>query len=523
MPNRYVLITGVFMVSCVQAVSIAWPFGAQSSSFIGQFGLTSLGIVRGESLWWLQLLAQTALCIILFSATSARSAGLRLWTFTTVWLSAVFWWLYIALNTYGGLPAALSVVAVVALAAALALYYGVAGWAQWQWRGASPIVRSLAFAAVWTMAELARGTWLTGFGWGAVGYAHIDGPLAWYLPMFGSYGVGFIAAWIAAAIALLVWRQWRPALLAAFVLGLPVLLPASWHNWTQASGTLQVTLLQGNIAQGEKFEASSGIPMALRWYANELRAARTDLVIAPETAIPLLPEQLPQGYWQALQQYFSTAQTAAIIGTPLGNFTQGYTNSVLGLAAGQVALWRYDKHHLVPFGEFIPPMFKWFTRMMNIPLGDFNRGGLGQPSLPVKGERVATNICYEDLYGEELAVRFLDPQQAPTVFANVSNLAWFNDSVAIDQHLNISRARALEFQRPFVRATNTGATAIVDYQAKVAARLPGATQGTLVGAVQGRTGLTPFAWWAARWGLWPLWLVCLGCVAGAWAMSRRAR
>ena len=103
--------------------------------------------------------------------------------------------------------------------------------------------------------------------------------------------------------------------------------------------------------------------------------------------------------------------------------------------------------------------------MMNIPLGDFNRGALGQPSLPVKTERVAANICYEDLYGEELASRFLDPAQAPTVFANVSNLGWFNDSIALDQHLNISRARALEFQRPFVRATNTGATAILDHQA----------------------------------------------------------
>lgn len=458
-----------------------------------------------------------------FSATSARSAGLRLWGSATLWLSACFWWLYIALNTYGGLPAALSVVAVVALAGALALYYGVAGWALWHWRGAGALARSLAFAAAWTLAELARGTWLTGFGWGAVGYAHLDGPLAWYLPWLGTYGVGFLAAWVAAALALLVHRHWLPALLAASVLAVPALVPAAWHQWTQASGTLQVTLLQGNIAQGEKFEASSGIPLALKWYADELRTARTDLVVAPETAIPLLPQQLPEGYWQVLQQHFATASTVALVGIPLGSFEQGYTNSVLGLAAGQAMPWRYDKHHLVPFGEFIPPLFKWFTRMMNIPLGDFNRGGLGQPSLSVKGERVAANICYEDLYGEELAERFANPQQAPTVFANVSNLAWFNDSVAIDQHLNISRARALEFQRPFIRATNTGATAILDYQARVTAQLPGHRQGALVGTVQGRTGLTPFVWWASRFGLWPIWLVCLGCVAGAWAMGRRAR
>jgi apolipoprotein N-acyltransferase len=517
--KRFVLVAAVFLAACAQAVSIAWPI----STLTSDIGGTQDVIVRGDSLWWLQLLAQAVLAAFLFSARSARSAGLLLWAGATVWLSAVFWWLYIALNTYGGLPATLSATAVIALAAALALYYGIVGWALWHWRGTSPLVRSLAFAAGWTMAELARGTWLTGFGWGAVGYAHLDGPLAWYLPWFGSYGVGFLAAWVAAALALLARGQWRPALLAVLVLGVPTLLPTAWNHWTHASGTLQVTLLQGNIAQGEKFEASSGIPMALQWYADELRAAQTDLVVAPETAIPMLPEQLPAGYWQALQQHFASTQTTALVGIPLGNFSQGYTNSVLGLAAGQATPWRYDKHHLVPFGEFIPPLFKWFTRMMNIPLGDFNRGGLGQPALAVKGERVAANICYEDLYGEELAVRFANPGQAPTVFANVSNLAWFDDSVAIDQHLNISRARALEFQRSFVRATNTGATAIVDYQAKVVARLPGATQGVLVGTVEGRTGLTPFAWWASRWGLWPIWLVCLGCVAVAWAMTRHAR
>jgi apolipoprotein N-acyltransferase len=509
----------VLLAACAQAASIAWPH----SDLAPHIGRAQLGLIRGDSLWWLQLLAQAVLCAILFSANSARSAGLRLWAGATVWLIAVFWWLYISLNTYGGLPAALSATAVVSLAAALALYYGIAGWALWHWHGASPLLRSLAFAAVWTMAELARGTWLTGFGWGAVGYAHLDGPLAWYLPWLGSYGVGFLAAWGAAALALAMRRQWRPALLATMVLGVPALLPTAWNHWTNASGTLHVTLLQGNIAQGEKFETNSGIPLALQWYADELRAAQADLVVAPETAIPLLPEQLPAGYWQALQQHFATSQTAAMVGIPLGNFTLGYTNSVLGLTAGPASPWRYDKHHLVPFGEFIPPFFKWFIRMMNIPLGDFNRGGLGQPALPVNGERVAANICYEDLYGEELAVRFTDPSQAPTVFANVSNLAWFNDSVAIDQHINISRVRALEFQRPFVRATNTGATAIVDYQAKVTARLPEATRGVLIGTVEGRTGLTPFAWWASRWGLWPIWLACLGCVAGAWVTTRHAR
>jgi apolipoprotein N-acyltransferase len=167
-------------------------------------------------------------------------------------------------------------------------------------------------------------------------------------------------------------------------------------------------------------------------------------------------------------------------------------------------------------------MFKWFTRMMNIPLGDFNRGAIGQPSFSWKGQRIAPNICYEDLFGEELGARFQDPNKAPTLFANVSNLGWFGDSTAIDQHLQISRMRALEFQRPFVRATNTGATVILNHQGEVLASLPRLTQGVLFGVVEGRDGNTPFAWWVSRMGLWPLWIFAMTIVAWAWR-NQRAR
>ena len=180
---------------------------------------------------------------------------------------------------------------------------------------------------------------------------------------------------------------------------------------------------------------------------------------------------------------------------------------MIGLSAESPDGWQYDKHHLVPFGEFIPPMFKWFTELMNIPLGDFKRGPVGQASLAVRGEQVAPNICYEDLYGEELASRFWGSNRPPTMFANVSNMGWFGNTVALQQHLTISRVRALEFQRPFVRATNTGATAFLSYKGEVQSMLPPQTRGVLQGEVQGRMGLTPFAWWASRMGLWPLWII----------------
>jgi apolipoprotein N-acyltransferase len=150
--------------------------------------------------------------------------------------------------------------------------------------------------------------------------------------------------------------------------------------------------------------------------------------------------------------------------------------------------------------------------MMNIPLGDFNRGAVGQASFEWMGQRLAPNICYEDLFGEELGARFIDSAQAPTIFVNASNIGWFGDTVAIDQHLQISRMRALEFERPMIRATNTGATVVIDHQGHVTHSLPRLVRGVLVANVEGRTGTTPFAWWVARFGLWPIWILALATV-----------
>jgi apolipoprotein N-acyltransferase len=490
-----------------------------------------------------QLLSMALFLALLPDAHRAggnRRVALTAAAFGFAWLAGSFWWLFVSLHRYGHLPAWMAAGAVALLAAALSSVVVAAALAWTRWRTGHLLADAALWAALWLLSELARGQWFTGFPWGATGYAHIDGPLALLAPWLGVYGIGAAAAGLSAGLSgavLALWsharagsgpagtgqvpaarRPWTAGVVGVLAL-LLVLMPA-WHgpDFTRPSGTLSVTLLQGNVPQDEKFDWQR-LPEALSWHVQTLMAARTDLVVAPETAIPLLPDQLPQGLWQALAMHFKQGSTHALIGVPLGDFEHGYTNSVAGLAPGQAA-YRYDKHHLVPFGEFIPWGFRWFVRLMQIPLGDFTRGPLAAPEFVVRGERVAPNICYEDLFGEQLAARFVDPAQAPTVLANVSNIGWFGETVAVDQHLQISRMRSLELQRPMLRATNTGATVVIDHRARVTHALAPHRRGILQAQVQGRSGNTPYASWAGRLGLAPFWLLAL---VGWGLLARRAR
>ena len=500
----------------------------------------------GRAHGWLQLLGLALLAVLLLpdrrrpaARPARRGFGLGA-VFATCWLVGTFWWLFISMHTYGGLVAPLAGAAVLALAGFLGLYYALAAAAFAHLAAQDDMARRplrLAglFAALWTLAELARGRWLTGFPWGAGGYAHVDSWLAAAAPWVGVYGMGFAAAWLALllgwALAALA-RQLPPAHAVSVLTAL--LLTGALLGWTgtQRLGTasdagttgpvLGVALLQGNIPQDEKFIPGTGVDDALLWYGQQWQASRASLVVAPETALPLLPRQLPDGYWDALAARYAEGGQATLFGVPLGDVDAGYTNAVVGLAPGQSQPYRYDKHHLVPFGEFIPPLFRWFVNLMDIPLGDFDRGGLAQPSFDWQGQRLAPNICYEDLFGEELARRFVDVERAPTAFVNLSNIAWFGDGVAIDQHLAISRLRALEFARPMLRATNTGATAIIDHRGRVTHQLPRATRGVLHGWFEGRDAhITAYARWAGRWGLWPLGLLCVLIATGCAALMPR--
>ena len=567
--------------------SMAWP----------AFALGDVLGVSGQSSGFLQCLSLGILAAILLQVASqdvqptsfiasnqvkskTKRQGQSVWrqgalisaVFATSAMAATWGWLYVSMHKYGGLPSWLSALAVLLLAAGLSLYFAAAGgvWVALfrrtilsarliEGRYATQtdgmtlaefkqgFLGILLFGALWTMAELCRGQLLTGFPWGASGYAHLQSTLAGYAPWLGVYGIGAIAAGVAMGVPVVLSSLMAGRTKAWLMLGLiwimvSVVIPIGLQNagaeFTQAAGKLKVRLLQGNIPQDEKFIPGQGVKQALTWYGEQLLANTEPLVITPETAIPVLPQQLSPPYWQAIKNKYApplaqnqkpdqlsaplpVGPQTALIGLPMGAAGMGYTNSALALGPDEVA-YRYDKLHLVPFGEFVPPFFQWFVRMMNMPLGDFAQDRAPSGVFKWQGQRLLPQICYEDLFGEEVARYFAKPDEAPTVLVNMSNLAWFGETTAIAQHVAISSMRAMEFQRPIVRATNTGLTGLVDAKGLVTASLPPYTRGTLDIEFEGRSGLTPYAQWTSQWGLAPLWWLCLAIVLVLGVFSRRS-
>jgi apolipoprotein N-acyltransferase len=224
----------------------------------------------------------------------------------------------------------------------------------------------------------------------------------------------------------------------------------------------------------------------------------------------LLTEYLPRGYLERLAEVARKSGGDLVLGVFERNASGQIFNSAISL--GVSSSQRYAKSHLVPFGEFSPPMFSWVYSMLKIPMSDQTRGAPDQPPLLVAGQKVAVNICYEDVFGEEIA----RGAQGATLLLNLSNLAWYGNSWAQPQHLQIARLRALETGRPMLRATNTGMTAVVEPDGSVRAQLPAFTRGVLQVLVRGTEGTTPYL----RYGNALVLAVCALIVAAAFIWSR---
>jgi apolipoprotein N-acyltransferase len=494
----------------VAAERRAWP-GPWAIALAVLAGVAHTASFEPLGLWPLQIVA-VVLLVALMHAASPRNAAFLAWLFALAWLTSGLWWLHISMHQFGNIAWPLAALGVLLLAGALALYYAAAAWVWARWRRGRAAVDALRFAACWLGAELARGMALTGFPWLAGGYAHTDGLLAPAAPWVGVYGLGALAAWLSAALAL---RAWQGLALPLLIAGAAWVVP---HDFTRSSGMLSVSLLQPNVPQDLKFDPEQ-LQRILDWHVAALARAQGQLVVTSESVIPLPLPNLPADALLALRQPFSKGDRAALLGVFLGDEVQGYTNSLVGLSAashplrpGAPGFYSYGKRHLLPFGEFIPPGLGWFVRAMAIPLADQEPGKSTAP-LVVAGQRIRPLICYEDLFGEDIAASVVG-DDAATILANATNLAWFGRHMVQDQHLQFSRMRALEFQRPVVRATNTGATAVVDHRGVVTHRLAPLRADILEAQVQGRSGSTPYALWLAQLGLWPL-VALVALVLGA--------
>ncbi|RXZ37042.1 apolipoprotein N-acyltransferase [Oxalobacteraceae bacterium CAVE-383] len=493
-------------------------------------------------IWPLQILALAWLFGQAARRPDIRRNFLLGWIYGFGWTACGVHWLYISMHTYGGMAGWMAALAVALLALFIGLYsalaLSLATALQRRWRCPETAMLLLLLPALWALTEWVRGWLFTGFPWLSAGYAHSVGPLKGYAPLLGVYGLGWIAAVIAGCCVLAATALKKTApdapdrrpLTARALAGIVVLLMGgvALHavNWTAPRGApIGVRLLQGNIAQETKF-SESALLSTLEYYDAAIRAAPADLIAIPETAIPLLPQQLPANYLESLAGYAETSGSHLALGIPLSDAPGAYSNSLIMFAPPVVtggvsvpaAPYRYDKHHLVPFGEFIPPGFRWFVDMMHIPLGDMTRGGVLQQPFAVKDQWIMPNICYEDLFGEEIAAQlgsaWFDGKPPASILLNISNIAWFGNSIALPQHLQISQMRALESGRPMLRATNTGATAIIDPKGHIGAELRPFTADVLVTQVQGYQGWTPYmlagnklilaiALLALVWARWP--------------------
>ncbi|HEY5764019.1 MAG TPA: apolipoprotein N-acyltransferase [Rhodocyclaceae bacterium] len=434
-------------------------------------------------------------------------------------------WVYVSLSVFGGMVAWLAALSTLVFCMVLALFpaLAVAVFARLSTAG----LRVPLFSAAWVLGEWLRGTLFTGFPWLAVGYSQGgDSPLAGLAPLFGTYGVSFVTALIAACLGEAVWR-WRsgycPAsghprwAYAAVPLLIAALLGAGGAvlgilEWTHPAGRpVRVALLQGNIAQDMKWRPES-FQTSLRTYDALFDAHPADLTVLPETALPAFWEALPPAFVESLREQARARGGDVLIGAVAGT-GERYTNSVFSV--GTAPTQRYDKVHLVPFGEFVPPGFATLMRQLSIPMSGFSAGRADQPPLRVGGTTVAVNICYEDVFGDALR----PGARAAAILVNVSNTAWFGRSLAQPQHLQIARMRARETGRPMLRATNTGMTAIVEPDGRVSAVLEPFVRGALVADVQGRTGETPYL----RWGDRPVLIASLLLLAVALIVGRARR
>ena len=365
----------------------------------------------------------------------------------------------------------------------------------------------LVMPACFVIGEYVRGWFFSGFPWLVFGYSQTPGgfvlaPLTGFAPVFGAFGISWLLALTAGAAVLLVpsagghvWSRRGAIVSLALTLTVWVLGYVLHHySWGAPRGApLDVALLQGNVEQSMKWREDQRLA-ALENYRELIEKTKARLIVLPETALLVLNDA-PADYLAALKRHAESNGGDAIIGVSIIErgitSTSPYRVSNSAITLGKSPSQRYDKQHLVVFGEFIPPLLSWVYQWLQIPLSSMTAGQLDQKPLQIAGHAVAVNICYEDAFGAEI-VRQLPEAE---LLVNITNMAWFGNLFAADQQTQFSQMRALETGRWMLRSTNTGLTAAINEKGEIVKSLPQFVRGTLEVDVQPRTGTTPYVVW----------------------------
>lgn len=451
--------------------------------------------------WWL-----APLLLMAWQLTIKKTSNIR-----SFWLSYLFglsiftvglWWVRISVNQFGGAPLSLAIAAVLLLSSYLAIYYGLLGYLTQKFNLGVVTRYLLLFPTVGVLLEVLRAYIFTGFPWLAMGYSLTPTIFAQYLfPVFGALISSFVVYWLAGALLLIITAFSQPSFVRSCVgivvsaliivmstLGLQKYLSDAIEDQAES---INVALIQGNISQDQKFDNDS-FESSLKTYLSLTESVinQANLVVWPETAVVEFYHNM-DGFLNNLRTWSQDADTELLFGIPRSKTSQEF-NAFLHLGQSPAQDQFYDKYRLLPFGEYIPipEVFGIFYEWINMPLAGFTKGAPQQAPFTFSQFSTQTtgSICFEAVFGESL--RYQANQSGFLV--NISNDAWFGDSLAPWQHLQIVQARAIEFARPIARATNTGLTAFVAANGEVIAQAPQFEATTLSAAITGKTGLTAY-------------------------------
>ncbi|GMR17674.1 MAG: apolipoprotein N-acyltransferase [Gammaproteobacteria bacterium] len=436
----------------------------------------------------------------LSSSALARRAALQGFLFGLGMFGVGVSWIYVSLYNFGNMNAPLAIVAVILFVSILALFPAIMGGLQARFYNRSPLVHgALLLAPLWVLLEWTRGWIFTGFPWLHLGYSQTISPLGQLAPWLGVYGVSFVTA-VTAALLAAWWLQPRTkvTVIAGIIIIWAVSGLSGFVQWVQPKGdVVNIALVQGNVSLRDKWSAGA-LPRILQNYQTLSRqATEAEIIIWPEAAIPTYLDNLSLAFKNKLANNSKLNDNKSrpqhyLVGiVEREKNRQGWAtyNSVAHFGQGETQVYR--KRHLVPFGEFLPlkPLLGWLIKYLHIPMSDFSSGPKDVNTLKVGNVVVGLSICYEDAFGEEVIQAL--PQA--DFLVNVSEDAWFGDSLAPHQRLQMAQVRAMESGRYMVRAANTGPSVVINHRGQILARSPQFVTTVLSAKVQPMQGMTPYA------------------------------